>query len=477
MTSSVHSIFQIASPNLSSSSPRFPVEILELILHPFQPTSDISVGSPLQDIKRYTTDLHGCSQLRLVNREWCGIITPILYSFLLIPAQPLSLQRKRCLATDHHPELVKTVFLHGIFDAYTQTEHKHEILLILRSALEKCTQLKRIEVDFRKHPAWVVEKKATKELFEGLTKTKLREVVVRQPGVEFFGGLVEGLAKGTLATTAGGNGFGTNGCLKALTLDGINVDTIDRPFATDAIPVLEQLEKLHITLLPFSGRRESFLDFITSILDPRSRHPDVPALASVVPTQCRLRELTISARQHWIISTPSLYRFLTISQLNTSLTSLRLRIHPPSDPESVSALGSSYLDVFDTLPTSILELCPRVTRFHFLTWCPVSLLLGNLPERIVELGVRIADDPNVKPPSIRNPNPIQAPNAGRPPYPLSALHSLGPVMEFVNEPGYRKGVKRLYVEWPLGKKDEEAEAKLRDVCERVGVEFCDSVDF
>ncbi|TFK66813.1 hypothetical protein BDN72DRAFT_899496 [Pluteus cervinus] len=519
---------QHTTPTILSSSsatplPQLPIEILELILLYFQPKCNIAkawltgVNGTIRskDFQEYASALTTCSQLCLVNRAFYTIATPILYSFLLIPADPHHLQQKRCIATQSHPEFIKAIMFNGIFDAYTLDERKSEIYSTLLSTLERCTELRRIEVDLWHYPGWAVERGMVEGLFDVLKGRKLREVVLWHPGVEFFGALVEGLTR-NLGREAVGEGGGAESIrgLKELTIYGLLADIIQHPPANSATALFEGLEKLKIVLLPFNGPPESFVDFMTSILDPQSRRRPSDLQLGPVPRRrpSQLRELSLDCGRRFFSTPILLRRILSTNDLHISITTLRLRLRPPGGthyqaeldsllkPDSSSHLTTSNpladshlnLTTFDTLPTSLLQLCPNVTTFHWLTWCPISFLFGNLPERIVELGVRIADDPRTwastddspsinanphpNPPSTTNEKP-RTTNGLPPPYPPSTLHDVDPLIRFVSEPGYRKGVKRLYVEWAIGKRDEEEEQGLRGVCGRVGVELLEGVDF
>ncbi len=116
----------------------------------------------------------------------------------------------------------------------------------------------------------------------------------------------------------------------------------------------------------------------------------------------------------------------------------------------------------DRLPSSILQLCPQVTHFHYLTWCPESFLLNDLPGRIVELGVRIAEDLTMQQ------------DGGLPP---SILRSVEPLIRIVGQPRYTRGLERLYVEWGLKNRDEADVERVRLACEISGVVYLDQVDF
>ncbi|TFK62122.1 hypothetical protein BDN72DRAFT_964752 [Pluteus cervinus] len=470
----------------------FPIEILSLILHSLRPTFSpaasrskrTSLAGELRphSLKQYSQSLAICAQLRLVDRSFYHILTPHLYSLLVIPARS-QIQQKRCRATEHHPEMIQTILFNGIFDAYVPSERKSEVFAHLKKVLGRCTNLTHIKVDLIEHSAWAIDKTMAEVLFKDLPTKSLTSLEIWNPGVEVFAGLVEGLGRELV------------GGLKVLAMHGVNVDMVQRPTG-QCSNAFEGLEQVHIMQVPFSGRPQSFLHFMACILDVKNTevphlglasqatHPDaLPTRTNqTVPHHSRLRELTISEGPLFVNMDNNLTLFrqlLSIRNVHESLTTLRVRLRPPR----LNPGHDIPLPQFNTLPSSILELCPRVTHFHFLTWFPVPFLL-NIPARIVELGVRIAEDMN---------NPVHQGAAldadqaqletqysrGQhpPPFPSSALHTLDPLVEVVSVPKYRKGLKRLYIEWGLKNRDVDAEGKLRDACEEAGIEFYNGVDW
>ncbi|TFK66827.1 hypothetical protein BDN72DRAFT_843753 [Pluteus cervinus] len=488
---------------------QLPTEILELILCSFRPTCNIAESWRQARItgtsthrsncfKIYTQSLAICAQLRLVNRTFHDILTPLLYSLLVIPAQPQSLQKRRTIAAEHHPELIKAILFDGIVDAYisSATSHQSDTVQILKPMLDSCTHLASISIDLSKHPAWAINKVTMNDLFKDLpvpissSGLGLTSLALLQPNLAFLGALIDGLGKRRMVD------------VKELLLSGISLGAGIGPMQIPwTVPqAFSSLERLGIWLGRTLGRPSSpdaLLQFLTQILEPPPREDvDVSNFASATPSiptittsdtrsnRCQLRELTIS-EGHKLLDISILGRLFKIGNIGESLTTLQLRLFPPiseyitsttfvtTNPSSSNSGGSWQLqpDIvtqFDRLPSSILQLCPRVTHFHYLTWCPESFLLNDLPGRIVELGVRIAEDLTMEHPGGGGTG------LGLPP---STLRSVEPLIQTVGEAQYRRGLKRLYVEWGLQNRDEADVENVRIACETAGVVFLDHVDF
>ncbi|TFK62118.1 hypothetical protein BDN72DRAFT_849010, partial [Pluteus cervinus] len=222
----------------------------------------------------------------------------------------------------------------------------------------------------------------TASLFMDLSTQSLTSLEIWNPGAEFIAGLVEGLGEELKVS------------LKELVIHGVNVDIVQQP-AAQFTRAFQGLEKAHIALIPFTGRVESFLKFMAWFLGEKAGVPhsvSVPVTMDQSVHRHQVRELTLSEMHLYANTGRNLdlfRRLLLIGNIGGSLTTLRLRLRPPSS----NYAKDIPLAAFNALPSSILELCPHVTHFHFLTWCPTPFLF-TIPDRVVELGVRIAEDTN-----------------------------------------------------------------------------------
>ncbi|TFK73436.1 hypothetical protein BDN72DRAFT_854866 [Pluteus cervinus] len=391
-----------------------PTEVLNTILR-FS-TSDLTTSlrsyncDGQSEWELYDRALQDCTQYRLVDSTWNAVVTPFLYSILVLAAWPLEKLLRRAKAVDYHPEMIKALVISGCADHHPVEEVERQIFDILCSRLRQCSSISLLDVHLGGYTPLLESE--SEEFFGNIQSDSLTSVAILYTTIDVISGAISGL--GTRSSQ-----------LKELVLYSVYWDAAQlAPSVPFVFPSLNSLT-MHWEWPPGLGRTPFAQLFSTLVLGEGN--------GSAAP----LRDLTISGILD--LDAPHISTLLSSYNIGITLTSIQLNL-PPS-------LTTSTL--FEALPTTILGLCPVLTRFLYFAWCPTSLLYG-LPPRLKEFGVTIVH--------------IAGPEAA------SLLTTIMPLIELVKEPRFRKGIQKLHIQWALFQPP-GAERRLRDACVEEGVEF------
>ncbi|TFK70254.1 hypothetical protein BDN72DRAFT_552219 [Pluteus cervinus] len=398
-------------PDSSIPTTELPFEILSSIIH--LSTSDLSTS-----LRSYSCDgdlewelynraLRQCAQFRLVDSTWNAVATPTLYSIVVLPAWPLEKSVRCAKAVDYHPEMITALIVTGCSNHQPLDADERQIFGILCSSIGRCTSIDTLYVHLGGNPPQLESR--AEELFGSVQSDRLTSLAIFYPKIETITRAISGL--GTRSSQ-----------LEELVLYGVQWDGTPTEFLH--LPSLISLT-VHWEWPPGLN------------CTPFAQFFSILVLGGGDDSPSPLRDLTISGILD--LDVFHITALLSSHKIGISLTSLQVNL-PPSLEKST---------VFETLPNTILSLCPALTRFLYFAWCPVSLLY-SLPPRLQEFGVTIVH--------------IAGPGAAL------LLTTVTPLIELVQEPLHRKGIQKLYIQWALYQ-PAGAEKKLEDACIAAGIEF------
>ncbi|TFK71474.1 hypothetical protein BDN72DRAFT_895592 [Pluteus cervinus] len=411
-----------------------PTEILEVILQGFRP-------NPLQpfDFQQFRHALQQLSQLRLITKACYNILTPLLYSSVVLPMYHEKAFLNSIQAVRYHPELIHAVYLQG---EWHRDEHFQRVTInLLRPFLSACLNLRELHIDGGETIFWNMSRGRIQRLFEvipaSLTTISLNYVTYgqsRTTGCHMISSMLIGMGRPfaeRLKSLEIGNGF-----------DGYNQsDDLALP---RYFPSLERLvlRDLHIQ------KAARILSRVTC----DTKHPERPQCGRRIRYQRNipfhdppLHDLTLTV----LLRSPqdvneSILDLFKINNIASRITSLRLGIGYPS-----------FIVDFEVIPQTIIQLCPNLRIFFYRAPCPLTFLETPLPSSLRELGIRV----------------VRSRETGQ----TRFVHDLKPIRIFVEDSRCRMGVTKLYVKSTtyLDLPPLEGMEELREACRVHGVQFFD----